>query len=116
MATALLFPEKITRDSDMSLESREISAKFGDKYSQHAPDGLNAVFETWAITWAPLTQAQKLSLIALIRSVGTWGIVTWTPADEASQLKFRFTGPVTFGRVNKTLYKVSANLEQVFDV
>lgn len=113
---ALPYSTKITRDSDMELATREISAQFGDGYRQAAPDGLNAVYEEWNITWAPLTKTERNSLLASLQSIGTWGIATWTPCDETVQKKFNIVGKVSFGRVNKSLYKVQAQLKQVFDV
>lgn len=113
---AMPLPNMITRDSEGEIEFKEIRSQFGDGYSQSSPDGLNNTLEIWNITWAPLTQAQRNTVIDALRSVGTWGTITWTPCDEVTERKFQLEGKIKFGRVRKGMYKVSCTIREDFRV
>ena len=106
---------KITLDSSLKVSFSQISAKFGDGYEQVAPNGINNTIDTWDITWGALSTTEFQTVITALKSVGTWGIITWTPCDETVQKKFRITGDITRTREG-TFYKVSCTLKQVFDV
>lgn len=116
--TALPLPNKITADVTTNVQFRVISAQFGDGYSQVAPKGLNHTYSDYSIEWAPVTQAERDSIISVLNSVGAWGILTWTPCLETTQKKFRMTPKgYTFKWLGKSgLYSVSCDLTQVFDV
>ena len=106
---------KITLDSSLKVGFSQISAKFGDGYEQIAPNGINNTIDTWDIIWGALTTTEFQTVIAALKSVGTWGIIAWTPCDETVQKKFRISGEITRVREG-TFYKVSCTLRQVFDV
>lgn len=106
---------KITLDSSLSVKFNQISAKFGDGYEQIAPNGVNNIVDTWSITWGALTTSEYQTVITALKSVGTWGIITWTPCDETVQKKFRISGDISRTR-SGTLYTVACTLRQVFDV
>lgn len=106
---------KITLDSSLSVKFNQIYAKFGDGYEQIAPNGINNTADTWNITWGALTTSEYQTVITALKSVGTWGIITWTPCDEIVQKKFRISGDISRTRTG-ALYVVSCTLRQVFDV
>jgi phage-related protein len=106
---------KITLNSSLKVGFSQISAKFGDGYEQIAPNGLNNILDTWDIVWGALTTAEFQTVIAVLKSVGTWGIITWTPCDETVQKKFRISGDITRTREG-TFYNVTCTIRQVFDV
>jgi phage-related protein len=116
--TALPLPTKIVLDSDKSVSFRAISSRFGDGYQQIAPNGINNRVASWNIEWAPLTLAEKDTVESVLDSVGSWGILTWTPCMETVQLKFRMSNE---GYHRKSLskvglYSISCKLVQVFDI
>lgn len=118
MTTALPLPTKIVLSSDKSVTFRTISSQFGDGYQQVAPNGINVKVASWNIEWAPLTLAERNTVEGVLDSVGTWGILTWTPCVETTQLKFRISGE---GYTRKSLskiglYTISCKLTQVFDI
>lgn len=103
-------------ESTKKTEFKQVAAQFGDGYSQVAPHGLNNRVDSWDIVWGGLTSAEKNTVQDAIDSVGTWGIVTWTPCDETVQKKFRFTGEVSYNREGNFSYRISASIKQVFDI
>lgn len=112
---ALPYPSRVTLDSDMELNFRDISAKFGEGYRQVAPDGINAITEDWSIVIGPLTRTERNTALTAFKTVGTWGRITWTPCDETVQLTFQIksgTG-IKVSRVGRK-FKLSLSLEQVF--
>jgi phage-related protein len=116
--TALPLPTKIVLDSDKSVSFRAISSQFGDGYQQIAPNGINNRVASWTIEWAPLTQTERDTVESVLDSVGSWGILTWTPCMETVQLKFRMSNE---GYSRKSLskvglYSISCKLVQVFDI
>lgn len=108
-------PSKISLESSKKVGFRQVSAQFGDGYEQVAPLGLNNRFDTWDLTWGALSSSEKNTVETALNSIGTWGILTWTPCDEIVQKKFRVTGDTTYQREG-TLYKISLTVKEVFDI
>ena len=118
MPTALPLPTKIALSSDKSVTFRAISSQFGDGYQQVAPNGINTKVASWSVEWGALTLAERAIVEDTLDSVGTWGILTWTPCNETVQLKFRVSSEgYTRKALSKVgLYSVSCKLTQVFDI
>lgn len=116
--TALPVPERIIIDSTKTAAFREMSAQFGDGYQQVAPQGINFKIDTWSITWAPLTSAQKTTVETALDANGSWGVYTWIPLGETVSKKFRVTKDgYTRQSLNRgNLFSISCKLVQVFDV
>ena len=116
--TALPLPTRILRESDRTVTFSDMSAQFGDGYEQVAPKGINNKRETWNITWGGITAAEKTTIVAVLDTVGSWGILTWTPCDETVQRKFRLdkSGYKIQVQGNNGIYSVSCTLRQVFDI
>jgi phage-related protein len=118
MATALPLTNKIHRKIPESLEISDISASFGDGYSQTAPDGIHPVIEVYEILWAPVTKTERQTIIDFIKSVGTWGQISWTPPDDSAVKYFRIKRGTKIGlrRLSNTHHEITITLEQVFDI
>jgi phage-related protein len=116
--TALPLPNKIALSSDKSVSFRAISSQFGDGYQQIAPNGINVKVASWTIEWGALTLAERDTVESILDSVGSWGILTWTPTNESVQLKFRMTNEgYTRNTLNKNgIFSISCKLMQVFDI
>ena len=115
---AMPVSNKITRDSPLELKFKEISAKMGDGYDQVAPLGLNPVIESYEISWAGLTQVEYQQVLTAIKTVGTWGVLLWTPPDETVQKKFRIPAGSGFKRTRARngVYQASVSIEECFDL
>jgi len=116
MATNLPLTNKINKDSRKSSLFREMSAQFGDGYQQVAPKGINNKYDTWELEWVALLTSEKDTVEAVLDSVGSWGILLWTPSYESVTKKFRLSKEgYTRTRVGGT-FKISCKLIQVFDL
>jgi len=121
MATALPLPDKISPESTKQTSFRDITNQYGDGYLQSAPDGLNAQIDSWDIIWMNVTEADKTTIINALNTEGTWGVLTWTPFDEASVKKFRMVRPGYSFRYSVTApgirrYIIECKLLQRFDL
>jgi phage-related protein len=121
MSTALPLPDKISPESTKQTAFRDITNQFGDGYFQSAPDGLNSQIDAWNIIWMNVTEADKTTIITALNIEGTWGILTWTPFDEASVKKFRMEKPGYSFRYSRTApgtrrYIIECKLTQRFDL
>lgn len=113
--TALPLTNKIIRQSTASFEAFAIQAKFADGLSQSAPNGLNAITEVWELTWR-LNQSEFNTLMAVLRTAGTWGVLTWTTPYEAQALRWKIksSSKVTWKRAGtgNAKFEVNCTLEQ----
>lgn len=118
MATALPLTNRLLTDTSKQVVFSTMSAKFGDGYEQIAPKGINYSRDLWDITWAGLSLTEVTAITSVLDSVGTWGILTWTPFNEAVQKKFRLSGEgYTITKPGRgTLRTVTCKLHQVFDI
>jgi len=113
----LPFPEKIHTDSDKQVQFRTLIASFGDGYTQRAADGLNSKIDSFAIVWPGLNLADKDSVVAVLDSVGGWGVLTWKPPTESTTNKFTIDPEVGYSisYIGKRFH-ISTRLIQVFDL
>lgn len=118
MATALPLTNRLLTDTSKNVSFNSMSAKFGDGYEQVAPKGLNNKIDNWDIAWVGLTLTEVTTITDVLDSVGTWGILTWTPFNETVAKKFRLTGDgYTVEKPGRgTLRKITCRLHQVFDI
>lgn len=116
--TALPLSTKITIESEKTVVFSDMSAQFGDGYEQIAPKGINNIRENWSIQWGGLTTAEKDTIVTVLNTVGSWGILTWTPCGETVQKKYRMTrdGYSTRREGSNAIFTVSCMLRQVFDL
>jgi phage-related protein len=89
MTTSLPFTNKITVQSDKTLSVAEVSAQFGDGYSQVAGRGVKPVRDLWDITLSPLTRTEVTSFESFLGVVGIWGLISWTPPWETVEKQFK---------------------------
>lgn len=120
MATVITmpYPELITIDGDVEYEQNLLTARFGDGYSQIAPNGLNSIYEIHNITWGPIEyQIINDTIINQLKLVGGHGYILWTPRNETIQKQFK----VKEGKFKKSFLggcstKISTILIQSFDI
>jgi len=114
---ALPLPERIHESSSKSVGFKTIIAQFSDGYSQRAPDGLNAKVESFQVSWAALTTAEKDQVVAVLDSVGGWGVLTWQPPTDSEVKKFVIDADSGYSiEYIGTRFTITTNLKQVFDL
>ena len=116
MSIPLPLQNKISRDNaKKTIEESVLKANFGNNYTQIAPNGLNALKESWSIEWAGLTLAEKISLEATLDTLGAWGIVYWIPLYDVKLKEFRIKeNSRSFSSQNNNVFSVGLTLEQCF--
>jgi phage-related protein len=109
---------KITIDSSKTVVFSDMAAQFGDGYEQVAAKGINNVRENWSIEWGGLSTTEKDAIVAVLNSVGSWGLLLWTPCGETAQKKYRMTrdGYSVKRESSNAIFTVTCNLRQVFDI
>lgn len=113
MSTALPYPEKVTLNSSFSKKNIVIIGNFGEGYQQVAGKGIKPSRDVWTIELKPLTYAQKMDYENFFKSVGTWGLVSWTPSFRSSAKLFKITGTPTIKQTSFSTYQVNFTLEEV---
>jgi phage-related protein len=121
MATPLPLPDSISPETTRSFDFRVIMSNFGDGYVQSAPDGLNAQRDKWTVIWKNVNETDKTTITTALNTVGSWGVITWTPFDETVQKKFRMDSPgysiqYTLSAPGHRRYIITCNLTQCFDL
>jgi phage-related protein len=120
MATALPLPDRISPESGFEVESRAITNSFGDGYEQSAPDGLNANIEMWDIVYQNVSETEKNTILTALNVEGTWGVLTWTPFDQAVEKKYKRDGnykvQYSLTAESRRRYIISFKLKQRFDL
>lgn len=90
-----VFTWRPTDETRGRITARVKRARFGDGYSQSAPDGINAIDQEWPLTFAG-TEAEMQALVDFLQAhVGRsfewkpllgqpalWQCDTWQPKDE----------------------------------
>jgi phage-related protein len=115
MPQALPLTTYISLSSTRTRMNRMLSTQFGDGYSQEAPDGTNALYDTWTITYENLSLTDRNTLFAVLDAVGGWDYLTWTAPGDGTSKKWKVTKdgvqeqPQTGG-----VYNVSFKVKQVF--
>lgn len=114
---ALPFPNLVRPDLQQQVTGRTLTAQFGDGYSQRAPNGLNAVVKSFNVTWRRLNQADKDTLVGVLNSVGSWGVLTWMPPFESVEKKFIVDANTGYSILYEAgWFIVSTRLTEVFDL
>lgn len=68
----------------MTVKPRLLSAKFGDGYSQDAPDGLNHMLRVWQLQFIDRTAAECDAIEAFLVGQGGYLSFDWTPPNGAA--------------------------------
>ena len=89
--------------------------QFGDGYSQTAKKGINNVIASLDLSWKALVTADKATLHSFFFDLGGSTPFYYTPYGESTALLWKCA---SWGvqPVSKTVFKVTATLEQSFDL
>ena len=114
MPQALPLTDMISPSSTRKRGYRTIEAKFGDGYGQAAPDGINDVVDTWALTFEFLNLTDRATLVAALDAVKSWDYLTWTAPGDATVKRWKVTREGWSETTSGLLSNISFNVEQVF--
>jgi phage-related protein len=81
----------IDSSSKLTTALRILEANFGQGYSQTAADGLNNQVDTWDVVFSNISQADKITVMNFLRSVGGSTTFYWTPIDETVEKMWKIT-------------------------
>lgn len=113
MPYALPYTTKITTDSSRKRTYKVRRASFGNGYSQSAPDGINYVKDSWAISFDLLASTERAALVNILDSIGTWDYFTWQAPGDAASKRWLVTGDWSES-LSGLYYKISFNAEQTY--
>ena len=115
MSQSLPLTGYISQSSSKTRKNRVLSARFGDGYSQEAPDGTNTLVDEWTINYENLSSTNRSTLTAALDAVGSWDYFTWTAPGDSSSKKWKVT---TDGyqehAISGSLYNINFKLRQIF--
>lgn len=115
MPQALPLTDLISQGSTRRRKHRVLSAQFGDGYSQEAPDGINAAYDEWSITYIPLTEAERATLWTALDAVGCWDYFTWQPPGDNTVKKWKvIKDTIAETPESGNLYTIAFELRQHF--
>lgn len=106
---------KVSAQSSRKIANKVILSKFGDGYSQRAPDGINSKIDNWHVIWIPLNDADTQTVVDTLDLVGGWDYITWTSPIDASPKRYVLTDGYSVTPIAK-MFIISADLQQVFDL
>lgn len=116
MPVALPHTEKIAQGASQKIQYKYKEVKFGDGYTQRAKDGINNKQQNWDIVWVNVNATEKATILTAFDTAKGVDYFTWQPPGESSSLKFIQTGDLSFAIKSGTLWDISVNLQQVFDI
>lgn len=114
MPQALPLPDKLSADCSKRINYNVMAIQYGDGYAQRAPNGLNAQFDVWTITWIWLNATDAGTVRAALNAVGGHDYLTWTPPGEASAKRFIVEPESRFESYHGGNIKIGVTLRQVF--
>lgn len=104
----------ISQQINKTTEARILETKFGDGYGQRAQDGINAITDSWSLSWdVGSTNADILT--DFFETRGGWDSFDWTPSGESVSKKW------TCKSWSKTptgydVWSIKATIKQEFDL
>ena len=115
MPYALPLTTRISQGSSRTRVNRVLSAQFGDGYSQEAPDGTNASYDVWKVSYENLDLTERVTVLTVLDAVGAWDYVTWTANGDAGSKKWKVTKDgYQETWVSGSHTNISFNLRQIF--
>lgn len=73
--------------SSLEEQPRVSESRFGDGYSQRAPDGLNPIAQEWGLQFRECGDLEADQMIAFLRARGGVESFDWTPLWAATPIK-----------------------------
>lgn len=89
-----------------------LTAKFGDGYSQSAPDGLNHIRQRWSLSWNAEDTATAKAIRDFLRERGGWQPFYWIEPTRAEAGLFTCPAGLRRRHVGPGLFSLSATFEE----
>ena len=102
-----------TTSASGNSEARVLRANFGDGYSQRVADGINAVRQTYEVTWEGLDRTDAQTVDTFLRNRGGHEAFLWTAPGGTLKAWTCERWRVT--HATATLDDVAATFVEVFD-
>lgn len=106
----------LSQSSSFTYDQRIIESKFGDGYSQRAPDGLNSFFTTIRIVHDNLNASEYQTLVNFWNTVGKVLPFTITDPTTSITYKARFSDTLNVSASAGNIYSVTVTAIQTFDL
>lgn len=104
---------RIRQAASRTRKQRIQQARFGDGYSQEAPNGINSQYDEWSnVGWDNLNTTEAATVIAVLEAVGLVDYITWTPPLETTQKRFKVVDGYQVIHLGSSLVNISFNLTQ----
>lgn len=115
MPQAMPLPTRIRQGASKTRKQKIWSADFGDGYSQRIAKGLNSIMDSWSnVGWDNLNATDLGTVMTALDAVGSVDYLTWTPATESTQKKYRVTeNGVNITPKEGAYFDVSFSLDEV---
>lgn len=115
MPAALPLQTSISQATQGTTAYKILEVKYGNGYSQRAPDGYNNVQAQWNVQWQNISVTDFTTLVTAFDAAAGCDYFTWTAPGDATSSKWivkQYTRTVASGGV----YTIQATLGQVFDL
>lgn len=111
----IALPEMLTDKCTKSRADRILKGQYGRGFKQVAKDGLNTAIDSWNLIYAPLKDADLVTVRSFIDTVNCDGIFYWTPFGESTAKKWRIVeNSIKEKMWNIELIEISFTIEQDF--
>jgi len=104
-----------TQGGAKNTAAKTLVAEFGDGFIQRAGDGINAIRDSFGLTWVNLSQVQLTEATDFLKARAGHEAFLWTPLRESVPRKFicpKWSTPFGEG----TRDTLAATFEEVFDL
>lgn len=91
-------------------------AKFGDGYSQAAPDGLNHIKRRWTLSWNNEDMATAKAIRDFLRERGGWQPFYWIEPTGVEAALFTCPAGLRRRQSGPQLFTLSATFEEDFNL
>lgn len=114
MPSAMPLTTRISQGSSRTRKNRVLSARFGDGYSQEAPDGTNAATDEWSIAYEGLDSSERTTVLAVLDAVGGTDYITWTANGDGASKKWKLPDGYQETWVSGTHSNIMFTIRQIF--
>jgi phage-related protein len=101
---------KVKINPSLRTNYRRNVVSFGDGYQQRSKTGINAVKQSWSVTFTDLTEIKKKALQAIIDDAAGVVGIDWIAPGEIQSKRWLVADPVT-NLLSDDLWEISCTME-----
>ena len=114
---AVAFPSIAVSQSTSETTSNNLSiARFGNGYEQVVQNGINYIRARIGVQWNNLNTTDKNTIVTFIKAISDGTVTTWTDPFDGVAKKWRIDGDWSISNRGGTVWAISLNLKQVYDL